>query len=596
VSWGRRFSVTSFGLPVWAGGAQPGLCALSSPVDGVDQAFLWDDTSWELSQVSDGPDNVRLVAPDPTGRWIWWWEDGKHQERGRWMRWPTRGGRPRPAAPELPAGFPAGLAFRPDGTALAAVSDLECGVCLFRLSPDGTVTVLRTDPIPFYLVGSVPDRTANLLMHAANGDPRRPALRLHGDDGAVLAELDDWPTGIYVEPYGDPVHPDLPLALITRDHTGFARPALWDFDRHEVRDVPLALDGDLVPRFLGPDRLVVHRRHAGVSSLFHCALDGSGLTPVDGEWGTVHGFTVSPGRDVFSLRSDEGRPPTVYRGTTEVLTPAWPATPPARPLTRRLAVDGEGGPIDVLLTRSDQDARPAPAVFLVHGGPATHDGDEWSPLAASWADQGYVVVRVNYRGSTGFGTAWQFGHETDVGHAELADIAAVGDHLAAAGEIDPARCALLGASWGGYLVLLGLCTQPGRWTCGVAESPIGDYAAIYAEQTEELRLQDQALFGGTPHEVPDRYRRASPLTYVEDLSAPVLVLIGREDPRCPRGQAYRFVTAARHHHPELIEVIDHEAGHGVTRSANATELLAAQGAFVDRHTAPRHSAAQETAR
>ena len=135
------------------------------------------------------------------------------------------------------------------------------------------------------------------------------------------------------------------------------------------------------------------------------------------------------------------------------------------------------------------------------------------------------------------------------------------DHLVDEGTVDGHRCVLGGASWGGYLTLLGLGTQPDRWAAGVAVVPVADYVAAYEDEMEPLKAFDRSLFGGSPTEVPEAYRRASPLTYVDAVRAPVLVLAGAHDPRCPIRQIdhYLDALAAR---GCTHEVYRYDAGHG----------------------------------
>jgi len=137
----------------------------------------------------------------------------------------------------------------------------------------------------------------------------------------------------------------------------------------------------------------------------------------------------------------------------------------------------------------------------------------------------------------------------------------VREHLVAAGVLRDDAVALVGASWGGYLTLLGLGTQPDAWAAGVAEVPVADYFAAYEDEMEPLRAFDRSLFGGSPEEVPDRYRAASPITYVGDVRAPVLVVAGANDPRCPIRQIdnYLDALAARGARYALYR---YEAGHG----------------------------------
>ncbi len=78
------------------------------------------------------------------------------------------------------------------------------------------------------------------------------------------------------------------------------------------------------------------------------------------------------------------------------------------------------------------------------------------------------------------------------------------------GLADPARLILTGGSWGGYLSLLGLGTQPDAWTLGIAAVPVADYVTAYHDEMEALKAMDRTLLGGTPDEVPERFEASSP--------------------------------------------------------------------------------------
>ena len=92
--------------------------------------------------------------------------------------------------------------------------------------------------------------------------------------------------------------------------------------------------------------------------------------------------------------------------------------------------------------------------------------------------------------------------------------------------------------------------------------PVADYLAAYADEMEQLRAFDRALFGGSPDEVPETYRAASPLTYVDSVRAPVLVLAGENDPRCPIRQIDNYLDALAARGDLPYEVNRFDAGHG----------------------------------
>jgi dipeptidyl aminopeptidase/acylaminoacyl peptidase len=129
-----------------------------------------------------------------------------------------------------------------------------------------------------------------------------------------------------------------------------------------------------------------------------------------------------------------------------------------------------------------------------------------------------------------------------------------------AGVADPARLVLSGGSWGGYLTLLGLGRQNHAWTLGIAAVPIADLAAHYEQQSTPLQAYWRSLFGGTPDEISDTLPEISPIEFADQVNAPVLMLIGDNDPRCPLGQAMNYVERLRRL-GKPIELYRYDAGH-----------------------------------
>jgi dipeptidyl aminopeptidase/acylaminoacyl peptidase len=191
---------------------------------------------------------------------------------------------------------------------------------------------------------------------------------------------------------------------------------------------------------------------------------------------------------------------------------------------------------------------------------------------------------VNYRGSTGYGAAWRDAIEHRVGLTELDDLITVRDWAVSSGLTDAGRAILGGDSWGGYLTLLGLGVTPGSWSVGIAGVPVADYLAAYDDEMEALRAFDRALFGGSPDDVPDRYERSSPITYVDDVISPLLIIAGANDPRCPIRQIDNYVERLRARAFD-VEVYRFDAGHGTLVIEERINQVAAQLDFARRHLA-----------
>ncbi len=261
--------------------------------------------------------------------------------------------------------------------------------------------------------------------------------------------------------------------------------------------------------------------------------------------GSIAGATARPDGTVEFLWSSAALPPQVRSTPGEiVLERARARPPPRRCRSRTPGWRGRAAAVHALVQRPAGDG-PFPTVFEIHGGPTWHDSDSFVAGPAAWVDHGFAVVRVNYRGSTGYGRDWTDALKHRVGLIELEDIGAVREWAVASGLADPARLVLAGGSWGGYLTLLGLGTQPDAWAVGLAAVPVADYVAAYEDEMEPLKAMDRTLFGGSPDEVPERCGRlVAAYATSTRVRAPVFISAGMNDPRCPIRQIDNYVEPA----------------------------------------------------
>jgi dipeptidyl aminopeptidase/acylaminoacyl peptidase len=203
---------------------------------------------------------------------------------------------------------------------------------------------------------------------------------------------------------------------------------------------------------------------------------------------------------------------------------------------------------------------PFPVYLKVHGGPNWLYMDRWWPDVQAIVDLGFAVAMVNYRGSTMYGRRWRDHIIGNIGFPEVEDVIAGLDDLVAKGIADPRRAVIGGWSWGGYVTLLALGVHPDRFVAGVAGVPVGDYMESYDESAPGLQAYDRSLLGGVVHDIPGFVRERSPITYVDRVRAPVLVLVGEHDTRCPPRQAFNWVDAYRARGGE-VEVYTYPEGH-----------------------------------
>ncbi|MYS36409.1 prolyl oligopeptidase family serine peptidase [Streptomyces sp. SID4920] len=565
-----------------------------SNATGTYELYTWDRATGEQRQVTDRPNGTTDGVLTPDGEAVWWFDDTDGDEFGVWMRRPFHGGTgaaDEPAAAGLAPSYPAGLAIGRDGTAVIGRSTDEDGTTVHVVRPGA-------EPVEIYRhresagVGDLShDGTLIALEHTEHGDAMHSALRVVRPDGTTVAELDDTEGG--TKELGLAVLGFAPVAGDTRLLVGHQRrgrwePMIWDPVAGTQTDLAIDLPGDVGAEWY-PDgsALLVEHGFEARSELwrYEPATSDGRLVRVETPTGTVSGATARPDGTVEYLWSSAAEPPVV-RSTTGavVLDPPGDKAPASVPV-EDVWVEGPGGRIHALVQRPAAPAEgPFPTVFEIHGGPTWHDSDAFAAGPAAWVDHGYAVVRVNYRGSTGYGRAWTDALKHRVGLIELEDIAAVREWAVKSGLADPAALVLAGGSWGGYLTLLGIGTQPGDWALGLAAVPVADYVTAYHDEMEALKAMDRTLLGGTPEEVPERFEASSPLTYVDAVRAPVYISAGVNDPRCPIRQVENYVDRLKER-DAVHEVYRYDAGHGSLVVEERIKQVRLELDFARRHLA-----------
>lgn len=603
--WRSRFTAARVSLPEPARD-QPDHCVYVSNESGVFELVTWDAAGGAAVRATDRPDGTTAGVLSADGRSLWWFADSDGDEFGSWRHQPFGAG-PGADAEALPGVAPGYAAGVEIGVRLAMAGFSDDDGTRIHLAAAGGIRTVYQHEADGGLAGISADETIWVLSHSERGDSRYPALRAYRvDDGEILAELDDSPGKGLVALDFSPIAGDCRV-LVGHERRGREELGIWDIGQGTFRELTIDLPGDLEGCFCpdGAAILIVHH-HEGRSTLHRYELGDGRLIGLPAETGVITGAVARPDGEVWYRHSSAAEgwalrtvgagaggggggaadggagDPAGPADRTLLPVPGNGARPAgSEPLTD-LWVEGPGGRIHAFLARPTEAVYPT--VFLVHGGPAAADDDSFDALRATYLDAGIAVCQVNYRGSTGYGSAWRDALTARVGHTELADIAAVQDHLAIRGLTDPGRCAIAGHSWGGFLTLLALGTQSSRWVCGVAGVPVADYLAAYADEMEPMRAYDRALFGGSPAERPEIYADSSPLSWAAYVTAPVLVMAGENDPRCPIRQIDNYLAALAARGAEHV-VYRFNTGHGSMVVEERMRQVAVEVAFVREHLA-----------
>lgn len=566
-AWIRRFRAARVSLPAWARD-HPSRTSYATNASGVFQIVSWDLDTGETTQLTDKPTGVIAARPAPDGERVVWFDDHAGDEVGRHVAQPFAGGPPEPLLPDAPEGWSSGLSMVPDRWALGVATGE--GFLLGTADPDGAFEVRYRHTQPAGVGGLSRDGSLLAIGHTEHGDVLHPSLKIldAAGGGDVVREVHDG-TGNTVAPAGwSPVAGDARLALLC-DRSGRTRPELLSAidGQRRVLDVD-HLPGEVWVADWWPaaEALLLGHDHLGRTELVRYDLGDDRAEPLDLTDGTIRGAGVRPDGEIWYAFNSSATPSQIRRRSAAghdavLLTPPGERAPDGVAYRSVHVDNGDGGQVHGFVAAPADAARPAPLVVDVHGGPHAQTTDSFDPRVQAWVDHGFVVALPNYRGSTGYGKAWEDAVQGDPGRPELVDCRAVRDRLVADGLADPERVVLTGASWGGYLTLQGLGTMPDAWSVGVAEVPVADYPTAYADESPVLREFDRSLFGGSPDELPQLYAERSPLTHVDRVAAPVLIITGANDTRCPQQQVDNYVAAlAQRGVPHSYEVFD--AGHG----------------------------------
>jgi dienelactone hydrolase len=563
--WRRRFTTPTIDGVQWSV-TRPERLAIVSTERGSSQAWSWDLATGDRRQASHTGVGAEEAHMTPDGSGVVWWLDLHGDERGRWMMTPFDGGDASPLFPELPDMWMSGLSLVGDSAA-AGFSDEEGYRVVVR---HGSAPLLELCRLPQAAGvgrdwpqgpgGFSADGGMLAIWHAERSDIENPAVRvIDGRTGETVGEIADDEMAVVAAGWS-PLPGDDRL-VVHREVGGFARPWMWSPRSGDLTQIDVDLPGTvtLASWFPGAGSLLLHHDHEAVNGLVRLDLERGETRVVVEPSGTIEGAGVRPDGAVWFRHESGERPPTWRDASGATALEIGDAPPPGRPWEPIRFTGATGQPIHGWFMRPD-GTPPYPTVLSVHGGPNYHNTDAFEPRSQAFADEGFAVLLVNYRGSTGYGREFRQALYGNVGFPESEDINAGLDHVIDAGLVDAACVFIEGWSWGGYLATLNAGLHPERWAGVIAGIPVGDSVAAHYESAPSLRAWEIAVMGGTPMEVPELFHERNPMTYVDRVKAPMLIIAGEHDSRCPLGQIMTYAHALRVRGRE-VEVHLYPGGH-----------------------------------
>lgn len=589
--WKERFRAPRV---VWTqiAPANPTRGLVNTTTTGKYQLYAWDVFSGTLRQLTYKPAGILFGALSGDGRYVYYLDDEQGSEVGHFVRIPFENGTAQDLTPGLPPYSSFTFASSGSGSHFGFMAADAEGFHIYSLETraNNDVGALRQLFHSRKLaLGPTYSYEGDIAVVATTDRAATQHYNLLAFDtvsGAQIAELWDG-SGTSLEPLGFPPQTgDLRLAGTT-NRSGVKRPLIWNPRTGERTDLDFpGLAGEVSPLDWSRDgrRLLLCQFNQAVQQLYSYDLATQTLTQLNHPGGT-YGFWAGPGNyfgpegEIFAQWEDATHPSQLialdgHSGEKKRTVLAAGAALPGHAWKSITFPSSDGQMIQGWLGLPE-GAGPFPTILHTHGGPESVMTERHLPDSQGWMDHGFAFLTINYRGSITFGREFQEKIWGDVGHWEMEDLAAAHHWLVKEGISQPDAIFLTGGSYGGYNTLMGLGKWPDLWAGGMGLVVVADWAMMYEDSADTLKGYQVALFGGTPQEKPEEYRRSSPISYAENVKAPVLIIQGSNDTRTPArpAEAYEQKLKAL---GKSVEVHWFEAGHlgaGVEQDIQHFEIM-----------------------
>jgi len=521
--------------------------------DGEYAAFSWNVTGrWEIYEVplqrdgeprrvTDGPGGKFAPRYGPDGERMAYALDLDGSESFDACVLDRAAGRAVNVTRELEGALQPNLSWSPDGEQLAVISQQSGRFNTYIIPSEGGPERLVLDlPHPDWDVCWSPDGShLAVCTETTAQDYGIFVVPVKGGEAVQIATAEG-----PINAQGPAWAPDGGRLAFASDVHGTYDIGIYDLGRRQVAWRTRSGGDDLAPHWApAGDSLTFVRRQRTTTSL--CVSGDNGLESFRVAAGIHHLPRFTPdGEHVVFVFDNPAHPPDLWMlglsdGGMRALTESLPEALVGMAFTMPSEVgypgmDGEIVP--GLLYRPPDADRPAPAVVVIHGGPSWLSQVTWAPEIQAFVSRGWVVLAPNYRGSIGYGRTWQLANRFDLGGVDTRDVTAGADYLVREGLADPERIGVTGRSHGGYLTMTCLTQYPDRWAAGSAVVPFLNWFTSHENARRDLQHWDIENMGD-PEENRDLWHERSPFFFLDQVEAPVQLISGGNDPRCPASES-----------------------------------------------------------
>jgi len=226
-----------------------------------------------------------------------------------------------------------------------------------------------------------------------------------------------------------------------------------------------------------------------------------------------------------------------------------------------------------------------PAIVFVHGGPGGQTRRGYSAQIQYLVNNGYAVLGINNRGSTGYGKSFHMADDRKHGREPLWDCVEAKTFLASRGYIDPERIGIMGGSYGGYMTLSALAFRPEAFKVGVDIFGVSNWIRTLESIPPYWESQRKALYDEVGDPVKDKefLTATSPLFHATNIRKPLMVIQGKNDPRVIKPESDEIVEAVKKNGVPVDYVVFDDEGHGFSKKKNQAVAYVKMVEFLDKH-------------
>jgi len=390
------------------------------------------------------------------------------------------------------------------------------------------------------------------------------------------------------------------LLMTSNDGGEFARVIAYDLASGRTREVERA-DWDVDYTAYSKDgRYRVTGINADASISLRLYRDGQPVALPQLPGGEVRGvrFSASGKRMAFYVNGDRS-PSNLFvadvgssaapRQLTQSLSKDIdPAELVDASIARFKSFDGLVIPSVYLLPKEASPQHKVPALVFVHGGPGGQTTRGYSAMMQYFANNGYAVLGINNRGSSGYGKSFFTADDGKHGREPLWDCVEAKTFLAGTGVIDPERIGIVGGSYGGYMVLSAMAFRPEAFKVGIDIFGVANWLRTLESIPPYWESFRQALYQeiGDPVKDRDFLMATSPLFHAKEIRKPLMVIQGANDPRVIKPESDDIVAAVKKNGVPVDYIVFDDEGHGFSKKKNQIEANRRMVEFLDKYLKP----------